>query len=126
MRRDEGEASYCEEYPDIIYESLSGLFNLRGFDKRNSPLFYSFALVSLNESHLFISNVSTLLTPEVQTHLNVAADGSCDDVTACVSVAEYDDAMNALMTFASDVSIGSVLIPSDSSFATLVAAGVSK
>ena len=106
---------------------FSGLFNLRGFDKEVSPLFYSYALVTHTDAKLFLANHTHLLTPQIQSHLNVSANGTCMyDVSTCVSVFEYDDALDSVTSYAQDENVTRILIPSASSFATLMAASVGR
>ena len=74
---------------------------------------------------MYLSNYASLLTNEVQTHLNTNADGTCVSESDCVTVREYGGSLVDLRNLADDDTINKIWISETASYATFGAAGVS-
>lgn len=70
-------------------DEVAWLFNLRGEDFPTVPMFYSYAIVTRNQTVLYISPERH--TEEVQKHLNT--DG-CDSDKDCVQLSDYNAAFS--------------------------------
>ena len=56
------------------FSLLSGLFNLRGKDVPNNPMFMSYAIVTEGAIYLYLYDKDKRLTQEVKDHLGIGTD----------------------------------------------------
>lgn len=71
-------------------DEIAWLFNLRGSDIAYNPVFYSYAIIGLNEVKLFVSDAEI-----------IPADYNLKDITVCV----YTDVLNEISKLEKDASI---------------------
>jgi len=89
-----------------VLEQVAWLFNLRGSDK-SASLFYGYAIIYEDTSSLYVQNTVKLMSSEVQSHLEVHANGTCWYPTSiyCVNVYEYDHVYNDIQRIQTDKTI---------------------
>ncbi|XP_070568029.1 xaa-Pro aminopeptidase 1-like [Ptychodera flava] len=103
-------------------DDTAWLFNMRGEDIQNNPVFSSYTIVKMEESILYINNVDDLVTnvPEINDHLKQSEQTSvCANSQQnhqCLHIREYETFLGDLKNEAGKADINKVWISDQASY----------
>lgn len=106
--------NFFTQFPFILCPEITftGLFNLRASDIKNTPVFYSYALISEENIQLYLHN--DRITSKIEKHFE------SEGVKDLIQVKEYDQAALGLTEFVNSTS-GKLFIPTAVNYAISMA-----
>uniref|UniRef100_A0ABM0MBB0 Xaa-Pro aminopeptidase 1-like n=1 Tax=Saccoglossus kowalevskii TaxID=10224 RepID=A0ABM0MBB0_SACKO len=100
-------------------DDTAWLFNLRGSDVHNTAVFFSYTIIELDKTTLYIKNTTELVTDEIGKHLltDMKFCQNTPQIHKCLHINEYDDFQNELRDATKSDIINKVWISTSASYA---------